>query len=96
MLEYIPSDATVSATTTFTPQLANRALVYVFPNPWIIENFGARNAVPPDPSTIEWIAIRTDVEADWSDLVDDLATTGEYSVVYEDPPFLLLRRSPSE
>ena len=96
MLEYIPSDATVSATTTFTPQLANRALVYVFPNPWIIENFGARNAVPPDPSTIEWVAIRTDVEADWSDLVDDLATTGEYSVVYEDPPFLLLRRSPSE
>jgi uncharacterized membrane protein len=96
MLEYIPSEGSVSATTTFTPQLANRERVFVFPNPWIAENYGARNTVPPDPSTIEWVAIRTDVEVDWQDLVDELVTNGEYSIVYEDPPFLLLHRSPSE
>lgn len=95
MLELIPDDATVSASTTFTPQLANRELVYVFPNPWIVENYGAAGVDPPDPATIEWVAIRTDEETEFEDLVDQLVSSDGYTIAYEDRPFLLLHRTPN-
>lgn len=93
MLALIPPDASVSATTTFTPHLANRVEVYLFPNPWIPLNYGAAGTEPPDPSTIEWVAVRTDVEQALSDLISELTSSGDYTVFHKDGPFLLLQRS---
>jgi uncharacterized membrane protein len=95
MLELIPDDASVSAATTFTPQLANREDVYVFPNPWIVENYGTATTEPPDPSTVEWVAVRLDVDVRFEGLIDLLVSTGDFEIVHEDLPFLLLHRTTS-
>lgn len=92
MLEHIPDDGAVAATTTFTPQLANREQVYVFPNPWIAENYGVPGGDPADMDAVDWVAIRTDVEHEFESLVIGLTASGAFAVEYEDGPFLLLRR----
>ena len=91
MLELVPHGASISATTTFTPLLANRDEVYVFPNPWVQENYGAPGVAIPDPETVAWVAIRTDVEQEFASLVTDLVASGTYTIVHEDGPFVLLR-----
>lgn len=93
MLALVPEGAVVSATTTFTPHLANREQAYLFPNPWEELNYGADGVVAPDPGTVEWIAIRTDVEQDFAVLVLELIQSGAFVVVREDGPFLLLHRA---
>ena len=93
MLDQIPDDASVSAWTTFVPHLANRDEVYVFPNPWQETNYGAEGDEPPNPSTIEWVAIRMDSYREFDPIIENLTASGDYLVHYEDLPFILLRRS---
>ena len=88
----IPEDESVSAWTTLLPPLANRELVYVFPNPWDLDYYGAVGVEDPDPSAIEWIFLRSDSYIKFDGIIDGLIESGERQVAVDDPPFLLLHR----
>ncbi|MCZ7531916.1 MAG: DUF2079 domain-containing protein [Acidimicrobiia bacterium] len=92
MLAQIPSDDSVSAWTSFVPHVANREEIYLFPNPFLSYNYGADDTELPDPSTIEWVALRLDSLREFEWIVDDLIESGDYEVFYKDLPFVLLHR----
>lgn len=93
MLEIIPSDASVSAWTTFVPHLANREHVFLFPNPFENYYYGYDGVESPEIRP-EYVALRLDSYRDFDRVVTSLVTSGEYVVFYDDPPFQLLRRVP--
>jgi uncharacterized membrane protein len=63
VLGRIPRDAAVSADYTLVPQLSHRQRIYLFPNPFIPEQWGVHAENPHDPSTIDYIVVRPGVAA---------------------------------
>jgi uncharacterized membrane protein len=93
-LALIPEDAVVSAFDTFVPHLTHRTTVYQFPNPWRRLNYGPLDAVLPNPRSVEWVVVRTDVDPDTQDLVASLRQSGAFTVAFDERPVIVLRRSP--
>ena len=53
----VPDGAPTSAVYNFVPHLAHRELIYDFPNPWRVVNWGVRGEHPPDPAAVRWIVV---------------------------------------
>lgn len=98
MLEEVPADASISAWSTLVPSLAERDIVYVFPNPFVPfyygtgGDYGLLGGDVPDVDAVEWIALRTDSYEEFDGVIDGLLGSGEFEVVRVDDPFILLRR----
>ncbi len=58
VLSKIPPDAAVSADYSLVPQLAHRPLIYMFPNPFRINNWGIDGENTHDPETVEYVVVR--------------------------------------
>ncbi len=53
----VPDGAPTSAVYNFVPHLAHRELIYDFPNPWRVVNWGVRGEHPPDPAAVRWLVV---------------------------------------
>ena len=56
-LDLVPEDAAVSASYHLVPQLTHRVLIYEWPNPWIIGNWGVDGENPADPADVEYVVV---------------------------------------
>ena len=92
ILEVIPDGESISAWTTLVPPLAEREAVYLFPSPWDLTYYGAEGVKSPDPSTVDWVFIRSDSYRHFDEIIDGIFESGEWEVAVDDPPFTLLRR----
>lgn len=73
-----PTDA-VAAHYAFVPHVAQRELVYTFPNPWIRTNFLGDPSLLESPSKITWLVIPDgSLGAQAAELLQSLIATGEY------------------
>ena len=69
-ISIVPKDASVSATYNIDDHMTHRVLIYEYPNPWVVTNWGINNLKPPDPSKVDWLVL-------------DISTTGNQSILYE-------------
>lgn len=85
----IPPDAVVSAWNRYVPHLTHRTTIYEFPNPWERLNYSAPGLPLPDPASVEWVLAR---HGEKQNVTDELLASGDWEVVYDQDPVLLLRR----
>jgi hypothetical protein len=88
----VPDGAPTSAIYNFVPHLAHRELIYDFPNPWRVVNWGVRGEHPPDPGVVRWIVVdRREISADDSALLRRLLRR-QFEVVSERDDILVAKR----
>ena len=89
----VPDGVPVSATYTLVPQLAHRAEIYSFPNPWEPRNWGVHNSSPRSPSRVQWIVMDRTVLGE-PDLVlfERILSSGKFRVVYDKAGMVVARR----
>lgn len=76
-----PSDAVVSASYTLVPHLTHRNGIFMYPNPWVLTNWGQANQGGPDPGVVEWVVVdRRSISPDERQLLDRLLAR-EFRVV---------------
>jgi uncharacterized membrane protein len=85
----IPHDASVSAWNRYVPHLTHRTVVYEYPNPWRRHNYSAPGLPLPDPASVDWVLARDGAN---DDLTRELIDSGEFEVVLDEDPVLLLHR----
>lgn len=85
----IPADAAVSAWNRYVPHLTHRTTIYEFPNPWERLNYSAPGLALPDPADVEWVLAR---RGEFQSVTDELLASGDWEVVYDREPVLLLHR----
>jgi uncharacterized membrane protein len=75
-----PDDA-ASAHYLLVPHIANREIVYTYPNPWIASNFSNPSRFV-DPKRIKWIIVHEDsIGKESKDLLTKLISSGEFGDV---------------
>jgi hypothetical protein len=98
VLAKIPDDAAVSAWGTLIPPLAERELVYQFPNPFEAHyygtggDYGLLGGDIPVASDVDWVVLRLDSHEAFDGFIDDLIRSPLFEIVMEDGPYVLLRR----
>jgi uncharacterized membrane protein len=92
-IELIPSDAAVTATYYLAPHLTHRRLIYEFPNPWRVANWGVKGENPGRPADVEYLVIDTRLTGNDSQLYSDLiATEGPFEVIFSVSDIEVARR----
>jgi uncharacterized membrane protein len=92
-LDHVPSDAAVSATYNLVPQLAHRADIYTFPNPWRSVNFGIDGWPRRSPRGVAYLVLdRAVLDVNTKALFDHLVTSGKFRVVYDMDDWVVARR----
>jgi uncharacterized membrane protein len=88
----------VSAQYRLVPHLADRRLVYSFPNPWQQVFYGVEGTPRPDPSTVEWLI--WDESLPFSEgelpLVECILAAGTFDEVYRADDIVVLHRNGNE
>lgn len=98
MLAYIPADGTVAAWGNMVPPLAEREILYQFPNPFVAHyyatggEYGLLGGDTPGVDGVDWVVLRRDPDGNFRQLMDELERSPMFEVVIDDQPFLLLRR----
>lgn len=87
----VPKDASVSATYNIDDHMTHRVLIYEYPNPWVVTNWGINNLKPPDPSKVDWLVLDTRVTGNQSILYQTLALR-QFKVVFNQQGILVLHR----
>lgn len=95
-IEVVPDDAAVVATYNLSPQLARRDEVYMWPNPYRREYWGAGDAPAlPDPGFVEYLALdRSTMGEESREFADEVIAVWGFETVYENGPVSVLRRPP--
>lgn len=88
----IPEDAGVSASYDLVPHLTHRRHAYEWPNPWIVTNWGLDGENPPDPGTVDYIVLDTDLAQEPDLLARLTGPTGAFRVIYDEPGVVLAER----
>jgi len=93
-LKLIPADVAVAAYYGFVPHISERPLIYTYPNPWSPSNYGPGGAgLTADPSTVQYVMLLTSsLNADDRTQYEKLRASGEFEVVYDHPPIVLMHR----
>jgi hypothetical protein len=86
----IPPDAPISVWNRYLPHVTHRTIVYQFPNPWERLNYSVPGLPLPDPKGVEWVLTR---DGEFQHVTDRLLASGEWVVVFDKDPVLLLRRA---
>ena len=76
----VPQGASVSATYYLVPHLTHRTLIYEFPNPWVVSNWGVNGERPPDPSKVDWLVVDTGLNGTQQGLYEHL-TSYQFAIV---------------
>jgi hypothetical protein len=98
MVELVPPGEAVSAWTTLAPHFADRAVVYLFPNPWseydygVQGPYGAAGTEVPDAEEVQWVFLRFDSYRTFDPVIEELRDSGDFEVAAQDGDFLLLHR----
>ena len=84
------------ATYNLSPQLARRDEVYMWPNPYRREYWGAGDAPAlPDPGFVEYLALdRSTMGEESREFADEVIAVWGFETVYENGPVSVLRRPP--
>ncbi len=79
-IERVGPDSAVSATYLFVPHLAERKVVYSFPNPWRQVFYGVEGTPRPDPQQVQYVAVDFQLLAEGPDreLYDCLMRVGSF------------------
>ena len=95
-IEVVPDEAAVVATYNLSPQLARRDEVYMWPNPYRREYWGAGDAPAlPDPGFVEYLALdRSTMGEESREFADEVIAVWGFETVYENGPVSVLRRPP--
>jgi len=91
-------DDVVSAQYRLVPHLAERPLVYSFPNPWRQVYYGVEGTPRPDPAVVEWLLFDETVPFTDEDLVlvDCILGAGTFDEVFRDREIAVYHRNDSE
>jgi uncharacterized membrane protein len=92
-LRLVPRSAGVSATYYLVPHLTHRRLVYEFPNPFKVVNWGVHGEHPGRPADVDVVVLDTTLNGDQQRLYESLvAPDGAFSVVYDRDGIVVARR----
>jgi uncharacterized membrane protein len=88
----------VSAQYRLVPHLAERRLVYSFPNPWRQVYYGVEGTAQPDPAVVEWLVFDLSVPFSESDqqLVDCILGSGTFDEQYREGEIVVYQRNAAE
>lgn len=91
-------DDVVSAQYRLVPHLAERRLVYSFPNPWRAVFYGVEGTPRPDPATVEWLVFDESVPYGPEDLAtrDCILGAGTFDEVFRDREIVVWHRNATE
>lgn len=91
-IRLVPKDGSVSATYDIDDHMTHRVLIYEYPNPWIIANWGLGPTWhPPDPAKVDWMVLNTQLTGSQTALYEDLMRS-EFKVVFDQQGILVLHR----
>jgi hypothetical protein len=89
----VPDGTAVSATYTLVPQLAHRAEIYSFPNPWQSRNWGVPGTATRSPARVHWIVMDVTVlGAPDRLLFEHILRSRQFKVVYDREGMVVARR----
>ena len=87
----------VSAQYRLVPHLAERRMVYSFPNPWRQVFYGVEGTPRPDPSRVEWLLLdETVLQPDEEPLLSCIIDAGTFDERYRDGPIVVWHRNDRE
>ena len=82
-LELIPADAAVTTTFYLVPHLTHRKLVYEYPNPFRIANWGIAGENGGNPADVDYLVIDTRHTGSDKELYESLVSdAGPFQVIY--------------
>jgi uncharacterized membrane protein len=91
-ISVVPKNAAVSATYDIDDHMTHRALVYEYPNPWIVTNWGISLRKPPDPAKVDWLVLDTGVTGNQAVLYEALIIKKEFTAVFNVEGIMVLHR----
>jgi uncharacterized membrane protein len=91
-ISIVPKSASVSATFNIDDHMTHRVLIYEYPNPWVVTNWGISLRNPPDPSKVDWLVLDTKATGDQGVLYQALIAKKEFAVVFNEEGILVLHR----
>jgi uncharacterized membrane protein len=92
-IEMVPDGVAVSAAYTLVPQLAHRAEIYSFPNPWQARNWGISGSATRSATRVQWMVMdRTVLGPPDRLLFDKILASGRFEVVYDRDDMVVARR----
>jgi hypothetical protein len=95
-MKLIPAGAVVSADSTSAMHLDQRAGIYEFPNPWYLVNWGAGDttgeSLPARAAQVTYILVPTGFRWVSQPVFQNLITTGQFRVIYNQGGVELLKR----
>jgi hypothetical protein len=71
--------------------LTHRPLIYEFPNPWVVSNWGVNGERPPDPSKVDWLVVDTGLNGTQQGLYEHL-TSYQFAIVYAQDGIVVAHR----
>ena len=91
-ISLVPKGGSVSATYDIDDHMTHRVLIYEYPNPWVIANWGlGATWHPPDPNTVDWMVLNTAVTGSQAVLYRELMIS-QFKVVFNEEGILVLHR----
>ena len=90
-ISIVPKNASVSATYNIDDHMTHRVLIYEYPSPWVVTNWGISLRHPPDPSKVDWLVLDTRAIGNQAALYEAL-TKREFTVVFNEEGILVLHR----
>jgi uncharacterized membrane protein len=92
----VPKNASVSASYHMVPHLAERRLIFSFPNPWKPRNWGIGDRNQRSPNDVDWIVVmKGDLGTDDKAVLDGvLANHDTWETVYDTPTVVVAKRKP--
>jgi len=91
-IRLVPKNASVSATYNIDDHMTHRVLIYEYPNPWVVTNWGIGLRNPPDPSKVDWLVLDTRAIGNQAVLYKALIARKEFSVMFNVEGILVLHR----
>ena len=84
-LKNIPDDAGVTASYYIVPHLTHRRVIYEFPNPFRVANWGIRGENPGNPDDVDYLVIDTSLTGNNNLLYKDLiGPKGKFELIFSD------------
>lgn len=89
----IPPEAVVSANYSVVPHLTHRSSIYVFPNPFKVENWGLAGEDPPSPDSVDFVLVDYhNAPADQLALALGLKDGGGFTQVFHEDGIVVFKR----
>jgi uncharacterized membrane protein len=94
LIERIPKHAVVSADYSTVPHLSHRRFVYMFPNPFVVSNWGVDGEHTHDPESVDYILLRNVHSAEnLQETMNRLLADGRFEPIAGDTEATLYRRT---